>query len=58
MGYIYFNYINTKVYLSYIYRYKNPAINLFFNFLDICFAIYIAFLLIYGYKLYSAGLDC
>ncbi|CAK59515.1 unnamed protein product (macronuclear) [Paramecium tetraurelia] len=48
----------TYILITLIPRYKNPAINLFFNFLDICFAIYITFLLIYGYRLYSSQNDC
>ncbi|CAK90186.1 unnamed protein product (macronuclear) [Paramecium tetraurelia] len=48
----------TYILITLIPRYKNAAINLFFNFLDICFGIYIILLLIYGGRMYQSPSDC
>ncbi|CAD8091822.1 unnamed protein product [Paramecium primaurelia] len=48
----------TYILITLIPRYKNAAINLFFNFLDICFGIYIGLLLFYGGRMYMASNDC
>lgn len=52
MGNIHTNNSDTKVLIENYIRYKNAAINLFFNFLDICFGIFVALLLFYGGKMY------
>ncbi|CAD8179583.1 unnamed protein product [Paramecium pentaurelia] len=48
----------TYILITLIPRYKNAAINLFFNFLDICFGIYILLLLFYGGRIYQSPNDC
>ncbi|CAD8097369.1 unnamed protein product [Paramecium sonneborni] len=48
----------TYILITLIPRYKNAAINLFFNFLDICFGIYLLLLLLYGGRMYYAPNDC
>lgn len=42
----------TYILVTIIPRYKNPAIKIFFNFLDICFGIYIFALFVYANYLY------
>jgi hypothetical protein len=43
-------YINVNINI----RYKNPAIKIFFNFLDITFGIFLFSVLIYALKMYYA----
>ena len=42
----------TYLLISIVPRYKNPAIKIFFNFLDLCFGVYLFVLFIYANKLY------
>ena len=44
----------TYLAISIVPRYKNPAIKIFFNFLDLCFAIYLFVLFVFANKLYYA----
>ena len=49
----------TYILITILPRYKNPAIKIFFNFLDICFGIYVLGLYIYALVLYfSDANDC
>ncbi len=49
----------TYILITILPRYKNPAIKIFFNFLDICFGIYVFGLYIYALVLfYSSDNDC
>ena len=42
----------TYILITIIPRYKNPAIKIFFNFLDLCFGFYLLGLFIYANYLY------
>lgn len=42
----------TYLLISVVPRYKNPAIKIFFNFLDLCFGVYLFALFIFANKLY------
>lgn len=49
----------TYILITILPRYKNPAIKIFFNFLDICFGLYVLALYIYALVLYfSENNDC
>ena len=49
----------TYLLITMIPRYKNPAIKIFFNFLDVCFGIYLFALFIFANVLYfSSKNDC
>jgi hypothetical protein len=42
----------TYLLISIVPRYKNPAIKIFFNFLDLCFGVYLFVLFVFANKLY------
>ena len=42
----------TYLLISIVPRYKNPAIKIFFNFLDLCFGVYLFVLFIFANNLY------